>query len=153
MSNKKLVIYIISYLLFSCVYAQSNKQLETPLWIKMYQDPKTNYYKTIEVFREFWEYRTLPKEPFQGDEKEEFEEEVGLDDEEITEDQKKNFKLKDPFKNYNFANDVKAFKGWLQDAHQWLKEDGTIYTLVERQKIIDQQQKDLKETEKQNLKH
>ncbi len=44
----------------------------------MMDDPQTNYFETLKAFREYYKDRKLPKEPFENEEMEVFEKEVGL---------------------------------------------------------------------------
>ncbi|MCC7505906.1 MAG: hypothetical protein IT259_11420 [Saprospiraceae bacterium] len=127
-----------------------NRYKDEPLWIQMMNDPNANYYETIEAFREFWEGYKLPGEPEEMTARDGFEREIGLESAEEREREKKEKKEKKRRKapdggDYSF--EVKQFKGWWLDAQDWVQPDGRILPPEERQKLIEQQQKELKEIE------
>lgn len=113
-----------------------------PVWIILMNDPNSNYNETIRAFREFWKDRVLPKEPF-DEGFDQFEREVGLITEQETEKERereeKNASPKERAESNFYAADVRAFKGWLQDIKPWVKADGYILPLSEREAIIQKQ--------------
>lgn len=124
-----------------------------PVWIEMMNDPSANYYQTIEAFRAFWEDRQLPKEPFEDPKMETFEKEVGLiGDGETEESRERKLERKKRRKintetERDYAAQVRAFKGWMQNVKPWVQADGSIISPEEQQRIIDKQQRELKEQE------
>ncbi len=156
------------YLLFLCLSfslldasAQSaDRQIgkrsysQHPVWIDMMNDPAANYFETLKAFREFWKDRVLPKEPFETEEMESFEKEVGLEDvtesaEEKRREEKRKTKRKDQSSSL-YASEVRAFKGWMQGVKPWVRADGSIVSPAERQAIIDAQTAEQKQLEQKN---
>jgi hypothetical protein len=152
-------------LLFFCTFqlnAQSVKKshskhyLKThPVWIEMMNDPNANYNETLRAFRLFWKDKVLPREPFENEETDTFEKEVGLEkdgESEREREREKKERLKKGSDKYSvlYASDVRAFKGWMQGVKPWVRADGSIVTPEERQKIIDKQAQELKEIEQKN---
>jgi hypothetical protein len=45
---------------------------------------------------------------------------------------------------------VRAFKGWIQSNKDWLRQDGSIISQLQRQAMITSQQKELKQIENKN---
>lgn len=121
-----------------------------PVWIQMMNDPNANYYETIKAFREFWKGYALPGEPEELEGNDHFEKEIGLEEHDKDKD-KKGEREKRKRKNPNggdYSYEVKQFKGWYQEVQPWVQADGHILTLEERQQMIDRQQQELKEIEK-----
>lgn len=122
-----------------------------PLWIVMMSDPSVNYYLTIRAFRDYWKNRVLPKEPFESEEKEQFEKEIGLLKEGETEKEREKEKKRKPGEEtIRYAAEVRAFKGWMQEVKPWVRQDGSIVSMEERQQILDKQAQELREIEKKN---
>jgi len=125
----------------------------------MMNDTSANYFETVKAFREFFKERYLPEEPWEKQQEggDSFEIEVGLEDEK--KDGKKSDKEKerenrkqDP-NEPNYAAEVRAFKSWFYSIKPWVRADGSITGPKEQQAIIDQQQQELKATEKANGKN
>jgi hypothetical protein len=127
----------------------------SPLWIEMMNDPNANYFETIRAFREFWKDRILPKEPF-DEGFDVFEREVGLitegESEKEREREEKNASAKKRAESNFYAADVRAFKGWLQDVKPWVRSDGSIISINEREQIIQKQIQEQGEEERKNKK-
>lgn len=130
-----------------------------PIWIEMMNDPNANYYQTIEAFRAFWEDRVLPEEPFENHELDTFEREVGLESDEeskeerIREHERKEKKRKrkgKPDETILYASEVRAFKAWIKAVKPWVREDGSIVSQEEQQRIINSQNEELKKIEELN---
>ncbi len=162
MITKKISTLLLLALLFTgSAFAQSAAEShhskhysKEPLWIRMMDDPQVNYHETIKAFRLYWKERVLPKEPFETDEMEVFEREVGLikegeSEKEKVREEKQKLKKQKP-NEINYAAEVRAFKGWLQSVQPWLREDGSIISAEEQQAIINKQHQDLKELEKRD---
>jgi hypothetical protein len=151
---KKHILGCFMSLFLVCAYGQGasdrNNPSSEPTWIVAMQDPNILYEQAIAQFVEFWKFRKMPKEAFEEEEESALDKRVEEAREKLIAEDKATFVKNDVYKNRNFAAEVRAFKGWLKEAQLWLKEDGTIYSLEERQAIIDQQQKELKRIEKIN---
>ena len=162
MHRLHLRLYVLFLLFFLCsncaLRAQniktnySNREMRRqPLWISLMKDSTTNYYETIRAFREFWKDRVLPKEPF-DEGFDQFEREVGLITEQETEKdrerEERNASAKKRAESNFYAADVRAFKGWLQDIKPWVRADGSILTLSEREAIVQKQIEEQREQER-----
>jgi hypothetical protein len=127
-----------------------------PIWIEMMNDPNANYYQTIEAFRVFWKDRVMPEEPFENDKMDTFEREVGLESDEKNEKEREHEReerrreRKGTEETMQYASDVRAFKGWIQSVKPWVREDGSIVSQAEQQKIIDAQSQELQKIEELN---
>jgi hypothetical protein len=122
-----------------------------PVWIQMMNDPTANYFETIKAFREFWKEKKLPSEAGEEAGMDAFEVEVGLKDANKIESKREKRREERNNKDAKmYAYEVKQFKGWVQRVKPWVKPDGTIMTLDEQQKLIDQQRNELKEIELKN---
>lgn len=122
-----------------------------PVWIEMMNDPSANYYQTLRAFREYWKSRVLPKEPMENPDYETFEKEVGLLKEGESEKEREREKnRKQGEETIKYAAEVRAFKGWMQDTKPWVRADGSIVPMAERQSVIDRQAEELREIEKKN---
>lgn len=158
MFSKKFFFTLIILGCFAIVFgrAYQHEEEQDPKWIIMMQT-NANYYATIEAFREFWEGKALPEEPFEDKEMDVFEREVGLikneadwKSREYLEKLKRELQAFTDLHKRDYASEVRAFKGWMQDVKPWVQKDGTIISLEEQQKLIDQQRNELKEIEQQN---
>ncbi|MNU57080.1 hypothetical protein D3C71_461900 [compost metagenome] len=160
-----LVFLLFSWTNFTCLAQGTVKKYnprefrKKPIWIEMMNDPNANYYQTIEAFRVFWKDRILPEEPFENHETDTFEREVGLEqNEESEEERKREHDRKErkrkrkgkPDETMLYAAQVRAFKGWMKAVKPWVREDGSIVSPEEQQKIIDAQSKELKKIEELN---
>lgn len=160
MTLKKICILLISTLfLLGNVSAQNKtkkynpkKFSKEPVWIIMMNDPQANYFQTLNAFRDYYKNRILPKEPFENEEMEVFEKEVGLiNDKESEEKRERRLKGKKPRTNeQDYSAEVRAFKGWMQAVKPWVRADGSIVSAAEQQSILDKQSQELKELELKN---
>ncbi len=145
-------------------YAQQNdgnydpkRFRKEPVWIQMMDDPNANFYQTIEAFREFWRGYELPGEPIELEGKDSFEREIGLEEEKEgergrdrdkeREREREKEKRRSP-DGRDYSYEVKRFKGWYENSKSWVLPDGHIMTQEERQQLIDRQQQELREIEK-----
>lgn len=158
MKRNAWVVFLITILGIIDAPAQvkSDKNQENPKWITMMNDPHSNYFETLKEFKKFWQGKPLPEEPFEDKEMDVFEREVGLIDNEEEHEQRESLEKKarelrksGKSSNRDYAEEVRAFKGWMQHIKPWVLEDGTIISLEEQQKIIDQQRAELKTVENQ----
>lgn len=160
---KKACFYgLMLFLLPVAVVAQDTTQKKdykkSPVWIQMMRDTSANYYETLRAFREYFQDIPLPKEPGEFEEEETFEKEVGLEEakekkskRELRREARKVAKRNRKYPN--LAGEVRAFKGWFYSVQPWVREDGSIVGPAEQQAIVDQQQSELKATEKANGKN
>jgi hypothetical protein len=145
-----------------CIYAVStfaqpaykkSDYKDHPVWIRMMNDTSANFNETVKAFREYFKDRALPKEANEIEGQDSFEKEVGLDLQENGEksekEREREMKKTKPGE-LNYASEVRAFKGWFYGVQPWVRADGSIIGPAERQSIIDRQQRELKETEKNN---
>lgn len=159
MTRNLLLVFLITILgIFdACAQVKSDKKQETPKWVAMMNDPHSNYFETLKEFKKFWQGKPLPEEPFEDKEMDVFEREVGLIDNEEEHELRETLEKKAREQRKNgetstrvYAEEVRAFKGWMQHIKPWVLEDGTIISLEEQQKLIDQQRAELKTVENQN---
>lgn len=146
-------------ILFSITaYAQpaSVDYKRSPVWINMMNDTTANYFETVRAFREYFEERALPKEPFEVEGEDDFEKEVGLEENEGGKKSKRELRREARKRNPkepDYTAEVRAFRGWFYRIKPWVREDGSIIGPKEQQAIIDRQQAELKATEKANGKN
>lgn len=119
-----------------------------PVWIDMMDDPNANYFETIKAFRVYWKDYALPGEPAELEGRDRFEKEIGLEADEKDSKREKEHRKQRKDEGYDLVFQVKRFKGWYQEAQPWVQANGHILTQEERQKIVDQQQEELKRLEK-----
>ena len=157
--NKQLILVIFCFVFASTANAQQKQTTEdiTPKWIVMMNDENSNYFKTIEEFRKFWEGKALPEEPFEDKEMDVFEKEVGLINDNMShkereriEEKAREERKRSKTQTRNYAAEVRAFKGWMMGVKPWVLANGTIVKLEEQQKIIDKQRQELNQIENQN---
>ncbi|MEY4875184.1 MAG: hypothetical protein RL708_333 [Bacteroidota bacterium] len=153
--SKILLLLILCFLVSKFSIAQQSiskkKYRNNPVWIQMMNDPTANYFETIKAFREFWKEKKLPCEAGEEEGMDAFEVEVGLKDANKIESKREKRREERNNKDAKmYAYEVKQFKGWVQRVKPWVKPDGTIMTLDEQQKLIDQQRNELKEIEIKN---
>ncbi len=159
--SKKGILFIILLPFFSATATAQKGSPKTnykknPVWIQMMNDTSANYFETVKAFREYFKERALPKEPFEVEGEDDFEKEVGLEENEGKKKSKRELRREARKKNPNepdYAAEVRAFKGWFYRIKPWVKEDGSITGPKEQQAIIDRQQSELRETEKANGKN
>ncbi|WP_317897115.1 hypothetical protein [Aurantibacillus circumpalustris] len=158
---RKISFSLILFLLLSFTIGAQNtskkystrKLKKEPHWIEMMDDPRANYYETVRAFRLYWKDKVLPKEPFENEEMDSFEREVGLIDDKESErerEREERRRAKQNKKGIDYSAEVRAFKGWMQSVKPWIKQNGYIMTEQERQAIVDKQQAELKELEIKN---
>ena len=161
--NKLFYLLILCSFFSLTTFGQENRKKEReykkkPLWIDMMNDPTANYFETVKAFRIYWEHRELPKEAFEEAGKDAFEKEVGLITDEESEEErerenerkKKKRRKKKNNPTVQYASEVRAFKGWFHAVQPWVREDGSIISEEERQRILDAQRNELLELERLN---
>ncbi len=141
----------ITYVQAQSKYTKAQMR-KSPVWIQMMADPNANFYETVEAFKTFWKGKELPREAWESREGDNFERELGLEEEEKDERarEKELEREKREGKLGKYIFEAKQFRGWYTDSKPWVQEDGHILTEAERQAIVDKQQAELKEIESKN---
>ena len=106
-----------------------------PVWIKMINDPATNYYEAIEAFEAYWKGKIEPEE----------EEELILEGK-LTEREAERMKEEraswTPAQRNEYERmkyQFKRFKQWKRDVYPYVQSDGRILTEQERMDIYNKQ--------------
>lgn len=134
-------------------YSKSNYK-KKPLWIQMMQDPNANFFETVKAFKLFFEEHPLPKEPGEAKGGDAFEKELGLNEKDQEDEKKREDKMEKQRTNQSaYVFQVRQFKSWYFNTKPWVRTDGSIITLAQRQAMINKQQAELKETERANGKN
>jgi hypothetical protein len=162
MKNKfRHIVLTISQCLFSllALHAQNsdNKSIgsisDNPQWIKMMDDPKTNYYEAVKTYEEYWKHHVKPA----GEEEEmkEGEKSAGERKRESKRDEKKGAKIILTTEELKIKNEeetmkyqVKRFEQWMREVKPFVQEDGRILTDRERMDIWNKQQEEIKNQKK-----
>lgn len=148
MKIKRLILITISFVFVLSVKAQSTDENKVdyktnPVWIKMIDNPNTNFYEAMKAYKMYWEGREKPSEE---------EEEMGELTKEKIREMKREERRNKPVdtksaeereqlvdKEYiNYQN--KRFMGWVHDVKPFVQEDGHILTEQERIDIWKKQQ-------------
>ena len=156
----KLRLFIAILLFFGVlVHAQDKSRKgnyrKEPVWIQMMDDPKANFFETVKAFRTYYKERPLPKEPNEIEGEDDFERQVGLEDEKGKKKSKRELERETRRagpNEINYAAEVRAFRGWFYGVLPWVQADGSIISKEEQQVIIDKQQDELRAVEKANEK-
>ena len=126
-----LIVLIVLLNAPSQAIAVAKWSMDPPLWVKMMEDPNTNYYRAIEEYNLFWKSHEKPTDeeelknkqivPQKG--KHEIEEEAttSIDD--------------------YYRYQCKRFEHWMRVNKPYVQKDGHILTAEERVKIWEQTQK------------
>jgi hypothetical protein len=157
MSNKNGLLVLLLLLIVGVAQAQTKPRKvnyrKEPVWIQMMDDPKANFFETVKAFRLYYKERPLPKEPNEIEGEDDFEKQVGLEEENGKKKSKREIEREarraDP-KDIVYAAEVRAFRSWYFSIKPWVRADGSIISKEEQQAIIDQQQNELREIEKAN---
>ena len=123
------------------------------LWIKMMDDPKTNYYEALKVYEEYWKHHVKPA----GEEEEmkEGEKSAGERKRESKRDEKNGAKIILTTEELKIKNEeetmkyqVKRFEQWMREVKPFVQEDGRILTDRERMEIWNKQQEEIRNQKK-----
>ena len=115
-------------------------QSPDPAWYTMIKDPEVNFFKAVEAYETYWQGKKIP--PM---EEYVYEQENKVDYSKMTRQEK------EQFERIFMMN--RKFVMWRIDAEPWVQPDGHVLTQEERQVIIERQQKELQELERQNGKN
>jgi hypothetical protein len=113
---------------------------KTPAWVRMIDDPNTNYYSAVREFDAFWKGRDLPIE-----EEEVLNEELtGREKREHKKEVRKLGKMTPAERQqYDYlVYQYKRFMNWKREVFPFVQEDGRILSHQEREAIWEQQQKE-----------
>jgi hypothetical protein len=106
-----------------------------PVWIKMIDDPRVNYYEAIEAFETYWKGKVKPEE-----------EEELIAEGKITEKEAERMKKERASWTPAQLNEyqmlkyhVKRFDQWKRDVFPYVQSDGRILTEQERMDIYNKQ--------------
>jgi hypothetical protein len=136
---KYLLLTVCCLFCMSGAFAQ-NTVKAAPAWVKMIDDPNTNYYAAIREFESFWKGRELPIE-----EEEVLNEEMtGREKREHKKEVRKLGKMSPSERQeYDYlVYQYKRFINWKREVFPFVQEDGRILTEQERNAIWEQQQKE-----------
>ena len=128
-----MLLSALALMLTTSTLAQTKSKIRTePLWVKMMDDPNTNYYKAKEEYDRFWKGKEKPM-----DEEEEL---MHKGKDEVQEHGKKMSKRE---RNHQLDMDYyryqcKRFENWLRVNKAYVQKDGHILTEDERLKIWEQ---------------
>jgi hypothetical protein len=137
----KKIVTIMFFAGCSTVYAQhtSKKQLREyrnhPHWIKMMDDSTVNYREAVIAFDEFWKDKPEPEAFMRGGE------EYGKEEEHERSFLQRIIKSDKKYKEeiVAYAEAYKRFGFWRMQNAAFVKEDGSIMTAAEQQKLIEQE--------------
>lgn len=124
-----------------------------PHWIKMMDDPNTNYYEAMKAFDEYFTAHEMPvmeEEEKMGQDNDVREMQREVDKKKITD--KSIVLTEEELKKKNEGEvlkyHIKRFKRWRRDVKPFVQEDGRILTDEERQQIWMKQQEEINEQDK-----
>lgn len=157
MSNK-LRLFVVILLFFTALSQAQNTPRKVsykkePVWIQMMNDPKANFFETVKAFRTYYKERALPKEPNEVEGEDDFEKQVGLEEENGKKKSKREIEREARKANPNdiiYTDQVRAFRSWFYSVQPWVRADGSIISKEEQQVIIDNQHEELEAIEKAN---
>lgn len=131
---------LICLLAFSKVSVAQVPQY-TPTWVKMMEDPKTNYYEAVKNFDSFWKGKEMPME-----EAELLNEDISKEDKREHHRAEKNLSKMSAAdrQQYDYlAYQFKRFNNWRHEVKPFVQDDGHILSQEERNKIFEQQQQEI----------
>ena len=113
-----------------------------PVWIKMIDDPNTNYYEAIKAFDMYWKDRIKPIK------------EEDILNEKLNEKEEREYKILEkqlatmtPAEKNEYdlmVYQCKRFSNWKRESLPYVQEDGRILTIEERQQIYYKQQEEIR---------
>ena len=120
-----------------------------PVWIKMMDDPKTNYYEAVKAFEEYWKHHEMPvdEEELMGEENKSMKEIEKEKERERKKEKEKSWSeddLKKQGEKEEMKYQVKRFKQWVREVKPFVQEDGRILSEEERMKSWKKQQDERK---------
>lgn len=142
-----------SFLFAQVSNGQTDNNTALPLWVKMIDDPHVNYFEAIKTYDEYWKNHLKPVDE---------EEEMARGNENFREREREVKKEIKRDKNHVFSNDeikrmednnlmkyhVKRFEQWKREVMPFVQEDGRILSDMERMKIWEKQQEEIRNQRK-----
>lgn len=116
--------------------AQSERDMrKNPLWIEMIQDSNVNYFQAQKAYELFWQNHEKPEEEerMMGAGKDEVSEHLGK----LSRREMKAQRLLDYYRYH-----CKRFEHWLEENAQFVREDGTLIGISERQLLFEKQRQE-----------
>ena len=157
MSNKVKLLLVLMVLVVGAVQGQNKPRKinykKEPAWIQMMDDPNANFFETVKAFRKYYKERPLPKEPNEVEGEDDFEKQIGLEEENGKKKSKRELEREARKVGPNeiiYSAEVRAFRGWFYSVQPWVRADGSIISKEEQQAIVDKQHAELKAIEKAN---
>lgn len=143
-------IFYFTVLIGLSASAQSKKTIQVehpdysqnPEWIKMIDNPNTNYYEAVKAFDTYWKNRIKPE-----GEDDFINENASRKEERERKRQKKELaKMTPPERNeYNILKyQCKRYENWVHEVKPFVQEDGRILTQQERIEMWNKQQTEIK---------
>lgn len=127
----------------------NEKYAQNPVWIKMMDDPNTNYYEAIKAFDEYWKNRKKPS--YEEEEMEEGNLSPAEREKELQREKEKDKNVTLSVEEIKMKNEaavmkyqVKRFKQWRREVKPFVQEDGRILNDEERMNIWLKQQEEMK---------
>lgn len=146
---------IICLFISTGLHAQSDSPdyKNNPVWIKMMDDPKVNYYEALKAFDMYWSDRVKPenKEEEMAEGKENFKELERELKKEVEADRKRIIteeELKKMNDEQEMRYQLKRFKQWKREVKPFVQEDGRILSDQERMEIWKKQQEEIQNQQK-----
>ena len=140
----KLLISVLAIGWYSVTSAQNNAPdySHNPVWIRMVDDPQTNYYEAQKAYDTYWKTHTMPEaENDMIGEK--------LDRKEKREREKKEKQMarmttaeREQYMSMKYQ--CKRFENWMREIKPYVQENGHILTQEERTAIWNKQQEEMK---------
>jgi hypothetical protein len=118
-------------------FAQQKIDAPMPKWVKMIDDPNTNFFEAQKDFNAFWKNKEKPTE----------EKEIFTSFEKNKQTKVKSNSGNDALK-YSF--EYKKFLNWQREVAPYVQPDGHILTTEERIKLWEQEKKNREEAAKKN---
>ena len=135
--NTSIIKCLLVIILLALINASSqataviNLNFDPPLWVKMMEDPNTNYYRAIEAYNLFWKSHEKPTD------EEEFKNKQIVPQKGKHEIEEEATTIIDDYYRYQ----CKRFEHWVRVNKPYVQKDGHILTAEERVKIWEQTKK------------
>jgi hypothetical protein len=134
------IAFLFCLFSFSVVSVAQSQQV-TPAWVKMMDDPNTNYYEAIKSFEQFWKGKEKPME-----EGELINENMNKEAKKEHRNAERKLRNMSPVERQQYdylTYQFKRFNNWRHEVKQFVQEDGHILSQEERNNIFEQQQQEI----------
>lgn len=128
---KSILSACLFFMIQTNLFAQTEKK---PDWVNMMDDPNTNYFQTIDEFKDYWSTRMIPGEAHEDGKCEEEEKDNRSFLKKLFQSEEKALA-----KSLELVIDYKRFIKWQREMLPFVQSDGTILSEEERWKIIQSQ--------------